>query len=79
MRLEVFCGTKSVSLALPVDWEVVSVDILSSRCTKASCADKGGNTHPHNCRSHRHLQGSGRTRLTAINLVARVLLLRSGM
>jgi len=27
--LEVFCGTKSVSKALPADWEVVSVDILA--------------------------------------------------
>ena len=27
--LEVFCGTKSVSHALPPDWEVVSVDILA--------------------------------------------------
>ena len=27
--LEVFCGTKSVSRALPPDWEVVSVDILA--------------------------------------------------
>jgi site-specific DNA-cytosine methylase len=27
--LEVFCGTKSVSRALPSDWEVVSVDILA--------------------------------------------------
>jgi len=26
--LEVFCGTKSVSKALPADWEVVSVDLL---------------------------------------------------
>ncbi len=27
--LEVFCGTKSVSKALPPDWQVVSVDILA--------------------------------------------------
>jgi len=27
--LEVFCGTKSVSKALPSDWEVVSVDVLA--------------------------------------------------
>jgi site-specific DNA-cytosine methylase len=27
--LEVFCGTKSVSKALPADWEVVSVDLLA--------------------------------------------------